>query len=206
MIVNATFTTFPTFNATKSTIILSAADSTAVGALAEANARHVFDWDSINAGQALSILHSGVGTIYTVVVSSYFPRATADEAIAALAPLVADFRLVGVSLLSNTTSTTTINTVLAQADDQTGGYGLVGSRLIPASSYETPEKIGNVFKQLIDAGTIGYVLDILFFFFAKMLKIFLPEFFQITLREAKFPRTPTSRAQLTQLGGQRKLM
>lgn len=157
VIVNATFKTFPTFNATQSTVVFSADNSNTIGALGEKYAKHIFDWDSMSAGQYFSIVYSGIGTTYTVVASSYFPRATAEDVATAMAPLIADFQLTGAALLLNTTVTTTINTLLAQPDDQVGTYTLLGSRLIPASSFEAPEDFGNVYKQLIDAGSYGYV-------------------------------------------------
>lgn len=156
VIVNATFRTFPTFEATRSTVTFTAANSTVVGALGEAYANHVFDWDSMAVGQYFYMLASGVGATYTAAVSSYIPRASTEQAIDALAPLFSDFLKAGAELASNTTTTTTINTLLARSDDQVGGYLVLGSRLIPAESYKSPKNIGRVYKQLIDVGSIGY--------------------------------------------------
>lgn len=157
VVVSATFQTFPTFEATQSTVVFTAANSTVIGALGEAHAKHISDWDSMNAGQSLAIQLTGAGSAYVVAVSSYFPRASAEQSILALAPLFSDFLNSGAALISNTTATTTINTLLTLTDDAAGTYGVVGSRLIPQRSFKSPKKIGGVYKQLFDVGTVGCV-------------------------------------------------
>lgn len=128
-----------------------------VGALGEAHAKHIFDWDSMHASQSLFLQATGVSSAYTAAVSSFFPRASAEEATAALAPLFSDVLASGAEVISNTTTTKTINTILNSPDDPSGTYGVVGSRLIPQESFKSPNKFREVYKRLADVGTTGYV-------------------------------------------------
>jgi hypothetical protein len=58
----------------------------------------------------------------------------------------------------NTTDTTTTNELLASGDDQVGSSSTLGSRLIPETVYRnSPKAVGDVYKGLVDAGTILYV-------------------------------------------------
>jgi FAD/FMN-containing dehydrogenase len=157
VIVNATFKTYPAFNATQSTVLLTANGSAAIGAVTEAHARHVFDLDVMKAGQFYGVTLAE-NTTYDIGITTVFPNATSEQAVVALAPILDDLIKAGGVLVVNTTTTANINELLAQSDDQAGLYGVTGSRLIPESSYrQSPEAIGEVYKRLADAGTFEYV-------------------------------------------------
>ncbi|KAF5354162.1 hypothetical protein D9756_007141 [Leucocoprinus leucothites] len=162
VIVNATFRTYPTFEATQYTILVAANDSSSVGAICEAQARHAFDLDPMKAGLYFGITYTGSNSpAYIIGITAVFPNATSEQAIAASAPLLENIISVGGVVLSNTTTTTNINELLAQTDDESGSFGALGSRLVPESSYRhSPKKIGNTYKSLLDAGT--YIITTIF--------------------------------------------
>ncbi|KAJ3575466.1 hypothetical protein NP233_g1083 [Leucocoprinus birnbaumii] len=154
VIVNTTFSTFPTFQAVRSRVLFLATGSLVIGATGAAYARHVFDWDSMNVGQYYYTV--GVGSNYTIIVDTIFPNATEAQATRALAPLFTELLLSGAVPISNTTVTATINELLATGDDLCGGYAVLGSRLIPAASYRSsPLAIGDAYRRLADVGSIG---------------------------------------------------
>ncbi|KXN85640.1 Putative glutamine amidotransferase-like protein C13C5.04 [Leucoagaricus sp. SymC.cos] len=153
-IVNATFRTYPTFNATQSLVLFTATNSSGVGAITEAHAKHIFDLKSMHAGQYYSVTYIGPNTTYAISISTVFPRATSEQVVAAMEPMLRDILNAGGILTLNTTNTATINELLAQNDDQVGDYLVIGSRLIPEASYQqSPKDIGDAYKGLIDAGT-----------------------------------------------------
>ncbi|KAF7373162.1 hypothetical protein MSAN_00524300 [Mycena sanguinolenta] len=51
VVVSVTFQAYPTFNATSSLIILVAENDNVASSLATLHAQHIFDWDSVHAGQ-----------------------------------------------------------------------------------------------------------------------------------------------------------
>ncbi|KXN80958.1 hypothetical protein AN958_06549 [Leucoagaricus sp. SymC.cos] len=132
VIVNTTFRMYPTFEATQSIVSFVAANSS------------VF----------YSVLNTGQNTNFGIGISTYIPLATSEQAIATLEPLFMDVLSAGGILVSNTTTTANVNELLAIADDQAGVYGVLGSRLIPESTYRnSPKDISYAFKHLADAGT-----------------------------------------------------
>ncbi|KXN85639.1 hypothetical protein AN958_10976 [Leucoagaricus sp. SymC.cos] len=160
VIVNATFRTFPTFEATRSTVVLTATNSSTIGAITEAHAKHVFDFDSMKASQYYSVTYSGSNTTYIFSIVTYFPHTTSEQAMVALEPLFRDILDAGGVLISNTMATASINELFPQGDDLAGTYDVLGSRLIPESSYrQSPKDVGDVFKHLVDAGTY-FIADI----------------------------------------------
>ncbi|KAF5354160.1 hypothetical protein D9756_007149 [Leucocoprinus leucothites] len=155
VIANATFRTYPTFEATRYTVLVAANDSTTVGAICEAQAKHTFELDSMKAGIYFGAAYIGSNfSTYTVSFDAYFPNVTSEQAMAALAPTFKDIHDVGGAVFSNTTTTASINELLALNDDEAGSFALLGSRLVPESLYrESPEAIGAAYKRLLDAGT-----------------------------------------------------
>ncbi|KAJ3575467.1 hypothetical protein NP233_g1082 [Leucocoprinus birnbaumii] len=154
VIVSATFRTFPTFPAVRSQIVL-AVNSSMVGMAGEIYAKHAFDWDAMHAGQYFWIVYSGTPPYYGISIDTTFPNATELEATTALAPLLADLTAMGAFPVSNNTQSGTVNEVLVSVDDSVGEYLVLGSRLIPSTSYKSPEKIGKAYQALVDQGTLG---------------------------------------------------
>ncbi|KAJ7883551.1 FAD-binding domain-containing protein [Mycena olivaceomarginata] len=148
VIVSVTFRAYPTFNATSSLIVLLAQNDTVASSLAALHAEHIFDWDSVHAGQYFWAVKNA--SVSAFAVNTYMPNTTAAQSMALLAPFVnASLALPGVSLLVQAVHI--CNTVL-------------GSRLIPAATYrDSPATVGEVYKRLFDSGATQYVSYLRFF-------------------------------------------
>ncbi|KAF8154716.1 hypothetical protein B0H34DRAFT_676441 [Crassisporium funariophilum] len=150
VIVNATFQTYPTFTAAISTVTITAFSASTMGDIAAIHARHIFDWDALGVGQYFYVI--SLGTSYTALVSSYFPRSTTTQATSAMRSFISDVRARGGLVISSVTSTN-INEALAADDDTVGSSMFMGSRLVPASIYQSsPTTVGQVYTELLNAG------------------------------------------------------
>ncbi|KAF7341153.1 FAD-binding domain-containing protein [Mycena venus] len=158
VIVSATIKTFPTFNATQITTLLTATNNSVAGELATLHARHIFDWDSVHASQYVSFAKDPTvaGSAIVFGMATFVPDTTTSQSEALMEPFLnASLALPGVSLLEQQSfQNTVINDILFQTDDSVATNAVLGSRLIPASTYsESPEKVGEVYKKLLDCGT-----------------------------------------------------
>lgn len=162
VIVSATFRTFPTFNATSTSIILAASDNNIAGALATVHAQHIFDLDPVRGGHSFVMLKNSADAGSTVSLNAQIPNTTISQSMALLEPfLQAALAVPGVSLISQEYTYGDINDALFQADDNGGSNGVLGSRLIPAETYhQSPASVGQVYKELLDSGTTTYVLPL----------------------------------------------
>ncbi|KAJ6466810.1 FAD-binding domain-containing protein [Mycena sanguinolenta] len=156
VIVSATFHAYPTFNATSSVIYLAAENDTVTASLATLHAEHIFDWDSVHAGQYFWFLKNSTGASAPSILflDTYMPNTTVEQSMALLAPFLnASLALPGVALVSQEFTYGDINDALYQADDSVGTNEVLGSRLIPAAMYrESPATVGKVYKELLDNG------------------------------------------------------
>ncbi|KAJ6514419.1 FAD-binding domain-containing protein [Mycena vitilis] len=152
VIASATFKTYPTFNMTKAVITLAAANASSASAFATVHAEHIFDFDSVRAGQYVWVVPASTG--YTLSISIMLPNTTISESQELLAPLLnASLAIPGVSFVSQTYVNEVVSDALYQSDDSVGQNLIIGSRLIPAATYiDTPAKVGDVHQQLLDAG------------------------------------------------------
>ncbi|KAJ7878753.1 FAD-binding domain-containing protein [Mycena olivaceomarginata] len=157
VIVSVTFQAYPTFNATSSLIVLLAQNDTVASSLAALHAEHIFDWDSVHAGQYFWAVKNA--SVSAFAVNTYMPNTTAAQSMALLAPFVnASLALPGVSLLVQQFTYGDINDALYQPDDGVGSNTVLGSRLIPAATYrDSPATVGEVYKKLFDSGATQYV-------------------------------------------------
>ncbi|KAJ7187726.1 FAD-binding domain-containing protein [Mycena pura] len=160
IIVSATVRTFPTFDATSSTIVLVAPNNTVASELAGLHAHHIFDWDSVHAGQYFWFLKDPTTATdpsapIALLLNTYMPHTTADRSMALLAPFLnASLAMPGVTVATQEFVFGDINDALFQADDSVGGNEALGSRLIPEATYrDSPGKVGPVYKKLLDGGT-----------------------------------------------------
>ena len=172
VIVSATFRTFPTFNAAVSLMTLIAQTADQMAEVAAVHAKHIFDWDALYAGQYFYLSTSGLfdtvnfithgpgSNIPTMIIYTYFPNATIAQANAALQPFRNDLlQVTGVNSTENVILTD-INEILYAADDIVGSNMVMGSRLIPASSYRNPSLVGQVYSQLLKQGGVQkYVIS-----------------------------------------------
>ncbi|KAJ7472382.1 FAD-binding domain-containing protein [Mycena galericulata] len=158
VIVSATIRTFPTFNATSSTIVLVALNNSAAAALAATHAQHIFDLDPVRAGQYFYLEKNSTdaNAPAAFIVSTYMPNTTSAEGMALLAPFLnASMALPGVFLYEQLDTYGDINDALFQADDSVGMDVVLGSRLIPAAAYNNPATVGEVYSELLDSGTLN---------------------------------------------------
>ena len=172
VIVSATFQTFPTFDATVSSIIITTNTTEQMAQIAKIHAEHIFDLDALRAGQYFylsrlgifppSIISAPINTgVPTMVLQTYFPNNTSlTQAAAALKPFVDDVLLLqkkvdggGVNL-TQWSVLQNINDALTSADEFVGVNMILGSRLVPASAYKNPTLVGEVYSQLLNAETM----------------------------------------------------
>ncbi|KAJ7878054.1 FAD-binding domain-containing protein [Mycena leptocephala] len=156
IIVSATFRTFPTFNATSSLIILAAANHTILSSITTLHAQHIFDWDSVRAGQYFWAVTNGTGSdaFSAFALNTYMPDTTPEQSLALLSPFLnASLALPGVFLLSQNFTYGDINDALFQPDDGVGFNTVLGSRLIPAATYRhSPGAVGKAYEKLLAGG------------------------------------------------------
>lgn len=138
-----------------------------MGNVATAHAKHIFDWDSLRAGQYFylsSTNFTGVGVPgnptgpgLVMFIVTFFPNATTAQADAALQPFIKDVKAQG-AVITQQTAQSEINAALLSADDLCGGNLVLGSRLIPTSTYRhSPETVGEVYEELLKGGATKYV-------------------------------------------------
>ncbi|KAG6853994.1 hypothetical protein C0991_011651 [Blastosporella zonata] len=167
VIISATFQTFPTFNAAKSSMTVSASTFEIMGKVITAHARHIFDWDSLEAGQYFYLTaeanvtidgRTTVGPLMTV--TTFFPGASVTLATAALEPFIYEARLLGANV-TNIVVIDNINQALISSDDNVGVNEVVGSRLVDASVYlKMPVLVGQTYVDLLEAGAPKYLVII----------------------------------------------
>ncbi|KAJ6598364.1 FAD-binding domain-containing protein [Mycena vulgaris] len=159
VIVSATLRTFPTFNATSSLILLVTLNNAASAALATVHAQHIFDLDPVRAAQYFYLFKNSTDPNEPTVLAlnSYMPNTTVSQSMALLAPFLnASLAIPDVLFISQNFTDGDINDALFQADDAVGSNTVLGSRLIPAATYrDSPAKVGEVYKQLLDTGTLS---------------------------------------------------
>ncbi|SJL12448.1 related to isoamyl alcohol oxidase [Armillaria ostoyae] len=155
VVVSATFRTFPTFNATISLVSMIANDTVAIGSIIAMHAKHIFDWDDLYVGQYFYATKNTTADAYMLALTSYFPRISSDEASAALKPFLDDAEEFG-QIVGQQFNETNINDGQTDVDDAVGTNTVLGSRLIPASTYrDHPDTFGHVYTQLFDAGAVA---------------------------------------------------
>ncbi|KAF7312068.1 FAD-binding domain-containing protein [Mycena indigotica] len=168
VLISTTVRTYPTFNATFTSITLSALNNAIVSQLASLHASHIFDWDSVNAGQYFYILKdtndaTNPDAPSAFLLLTYMANTTLEQSSALLDPFIdASLAIPGVSLADHRTRHADINEILAAADDTVAVNLYMGSRFVPEALYrDSPEKVGVVYKQLLDNGTtaiLGHIV------------------------------------------------
>ncbi|KAJ6470548.1 FAD-binding domain-containing protein, partial [Mycena vulgaris] len=160
VIVSAALRTFPTFNATSSLILLITLNNAASAALATVHAQHIFDLHPVRAAQYFYLYRNSTDPNEPTVLAlnPYMPNTTVSQSMALLAPFLnASLAIPDVLFISQDFTNGDINDALFQADDAVGSNIVIGPRLIPAATYRnSPAKVGEVYKQLLDTGTLSY--------------------------------------------------
>jgi len=164
VIVSATFRLYPTFNATVCESVIITTVPAAMGAVAAVHAKHIFDLDALQAGQYFWVVPTGVmvsdAEVIAMLVSTYFPNnASLEDSEAAYQPFIEEVgNVTNVGVLNNTCAVAQINDALNSASDAVGTDLVMGSRLFPASVYNTSaDAIGDMYTALLENGT-QYIL------------------------------------------------
>ncbi|KAJ6527291.1 FAD-binding domain-containing protein [Mycena vulgaris] len=131
VIVSATLRTFPTFNATSSLILLITLNNAASAALATVHAQHIFDLDPVRAAQYFYLYRNSTDPNEPTVLAlnSYMLNATVSQSMALLAPFL------NASLRFRTCSSS--------------------RRILRTAILMMRSKVGEVYKQLLDTGTLA---------------------------------------------------
>ncbi|KAJ7038360.1 FAD-binding domain-containing protein [Mycena alexandri] len=156
VIVSATFRTFPTFNTSSNVIVLIAQNETVATSLAAVHAQHIFDWDSVHAGQYFVLAKNSTASdsVYILGLNTYLPNISINESMALFSPFMeAAMALPGVFLELQNYTYGDINDALFQTDDSVGSNAVLGSRLLPASTYrDSPREVGEALVKLANSG------------------------------------------------------
>lgn len=165
VIVSATFKTFPTFDTAVSFIIITTNTTDQMAQVAEVHAQHIFDLDALRGGQYFYLSTLGVFPpslispaldlgVPTMVLNSYFPYSSLDQAAAALKPFIDDVQKVAGVNLTQRSVFQNVNDAFTASDDSVGANLVLGSRLVPATAYKNATLVGQVYAELLNAGTL----------------------------------------------------
>ena len=151
VIIDATFRTFPIFNATLHTVNVLTATLEQTGSLMTTHAMHIKDWDAVRAGQYHSL--TGSTSNRTLALSTYFKDLDGDASKAQMSSFLDDARALGAVVQEESTITALANDLVESPDDQSGFNSILSSRLIPNSVYlNAPSNVGTAYKRLLSQG------------------------------------------------------
>ncbi|KAI5116059.1 hypothetical protein M0805_002845 [Coniferiporia weirii] len=154
IVVSATFRTYPAFDATFHSVMITSPTTEGAGQLAEIHARHIFDWDNVHAGQYFYFYNDAPlgGQSVHFWIRTYFANYSADDAVAAMKPLLDEVKANNnFTILFETTNTSTAIDLIYLPDEPMGYNVLLGSRLISADAYRTNVSgVGAAYKALLD--------------------------------------------------------
>jgi hypothetical protein len=148
LIIDATFRTFPIFNATvhNVTIITATLDQTA--ALMSTHAMHINDWDAVRAAQYFGLFGSTSNNSLSLL--TIFKDLDGNASKAQMSSFLNDARALGTIVLEESTITAPANDIVGVQDDESGTNGILSSRLVPNSVYlNTPSNVGTAIKRLL---------------------------------------------------------
>ncbi|KAF8527001.1 FAD-binding domain-containing protein [Hysterangium stoloniferum] len=151
VIVSTTFRTFPTFNAAYHMANIMVNNTDQVAQLTTFHAKHIFDWDTLHPGQYFFWI--ATPPTFSLSIVSIFPNTTISAATSALTPFLNGLTSLGFNA-NITSGMFLINDIFGAATTDDGGtLGILGSRLLPSSTYKNhATQIGQVTKQLFDDG------------------------------------------------------
>jgi hypothetical protein len=162
VIIDATLSTFPIFNATAHIVNILTATLDQTASLMTTHAKHISDWDQVRAGQYHTL--TGSTTNSTLVISTLFKDLDGDASKAQMSSFLANAAKLGAIVQGETTFTAFANDLVGfpGLDDPSGYNAILSSRLIPASVYSNfPESVGPAYKQLLSQGiqnVIGHLV------------------------------------------------
>jgi hypothetical protein len=107
VVVDATFSTFPIFNATVHNVNVLTATLDQTISLMTTHAKHVSDWDQVRAGQHFDLTVSTTNS--TLAIRTLFKDLDGDASKAQMSSFLADATKVGATVQGETTVTTFAN-------------------------------------------------------------------------------------------------
>ena len=159
VIIDATISTLPIFNATIHTVNVLTATLDQTASLMTTHAKHINDWDQVRAGQYFNLTGSTTNSI--LIVSTIFKDLDSDASKAQMSSFLADAAKIGAVIQGETAVTTFANDIVGFPDDSSGTNAIISSRLVPSSIYSNaPESVGPAYRQLLSQG-IQAVLGLL---------------------------------------------
>lgn len=126
-----------------------------MGKVATIHAKRIFDLEPFRAGQYyyLSINNSTGVSIPVMMVLTFFPKITVAAASAVMRLFIDDVIAVGATVSPPSTMQVNINDALFTPDDLAGSNLVLGSRLIPETTFRnSPGLIGEVYTKLLQGG------------------------------------------------------
>jgi hypothetical protein len=152
VIIDATLSTFPIFNATIHYVNILTATLDQTASLMTTHAKHISDWDQVRAGQYHNL--TGSTTNSTLIVLTFFKDLDGDASRAQMSSFLADAANLGATVQGETTVTAFANDLVGILQDDPSGYNaILSSRLVPVSVYSnSPESVGSAYKQLLSQG------------------------------------------------------
>lgn len=145
VIVSATFRTFGTFPTVLHSTVLKAQSAEDLARLGGIHAQHVFDFDSIRAGQYTFFV--AAPPLFTLTLTTVFPNATMEMANSSIASFLKDASAAGFNYTVTVALTTASGALAAQ--DAGGVETILGSRLIPSEVYKNNTVgVQHVYEQL----------------------------------------------------------
>ena len=151
VIVDATFRTYPTFNATIHTVNVQTASLDQTGNLMTTHATHIKDWDAVKASQYFYL--TGSASNANLALYTIFKDLDGDASKAQMSSFLDDARALGVVVQEESTDTATANDIATSTDDYSGFNEVMSSRLVPNSVYlNSPNNVGAAYQQLFSQG------------------------------------------------------
>ncbi|KAI0248050.1 FAD-binding domain-containing protein [Lactifluus subvellereus] len=151
VIIDATFRTFLTFNATLHTVNVLTATLDQTGDLMTTHAMHIKDWDAVRAGHYFVLTGSTSNSTLSLITA--FKDLDGDSSKAQMSSFLDDARALGAVVQEESTITSFANDLVTVPDDKSGANVIFSSRLIPNSVYlNAPSNIGTAYKQLLSQG------------------------------------------------------
>jgi len=151
VIIDATFRTFPIFNATLHFVNVLTATVEQTGNLMTLHASHIKDWDNVRAGQYFYLTASATNS--TLALSTVFKDLDGSASKAQMSAFLSNATALGAILQGESTITAAPNDIVGFSDDPSGYNVVLSSRLIPKSVYvRAPSSVGAAYKRLLSQG------------------------------------------------------
>ena len=106
VIIDATLSTFPIFNATAHVVNILTATLDQTASLMTTHAKHISDWDQVRAGQYLNLTGSTTNSTTLVVSTIFKDSSTGDASKAQMSSFLADAAKLGAIVQGGETFTT----------------------------------------------------------------------------------------------------